>query len=118
MSTPPTMDPIALFGAGLITIDTALHASIVPKPTLWRRLAWIATASWCASFAFLALAWIEGNATLALSAAPPVIASIMSTRDAVKERAAFARMWAEHLRALEEIARVKKGMRETRENGR
>lgn len=111
----PVMGPIDLFGADLITIDTALHAMTVPDPTFWRRLAGIAAASWCASLAFLALAWVEGNATLALSAVPSALVSILSTRDAARERASFHRMRAEHLRALDEVARVKMGMRQTRE---
>lgn len=106
----PVMGPIDLFGADLITIDTALHAMTVPSPVLWRRLAWIAAASWCASLAWIAAAWVEGNATLALSAVPSALVSILSTRHAARERASFHRMRAEHLRALAEVERVKRGI--------
>lgn len=105
------MNPnIVLYGAGLISLDTAVAASITPSSTCWRRCAVAAVFSWVCVAAFVAVSVMLPSWCDFLAGVFPLLAAVHNTRDAVNERRRYLTEKAAHERAIDEVVRVLKSL--------
>lgn len=105
------MNPnVVLFSVGLVSLDTAIAASITPSPTCWRRCAGASVFSWACTVGFAVAAVGAMTWWAAVSAAPSLLAALYNTRDAISERRRYLAEKAAHERAVDEVVRAIKSL--------